>query len=95
MTSETKEKESHVEVEVIEPQKAKIEQLKDMCMNVDLFWLMVIALALSELLPFIQEAFGFKIEGNGLAHIVLGLLTRDPAQIQSGLKSVVENTEEV
>lgn len=86
------EKEEIEDVEVVDPVKSF--DLKDMCNGTEYFWLMVIALLVSELLPFISDAFGVKIEGNGLFHIVIGLLTRNPQKIQEGI-SEITITEEV
>jgi len=56
--------------------------------------LTVIAFALSELLPFVEEFCGVKIEGNGLLHIIKALLTKDYAGVQEGIVDMLEETEQ-
>ena len=53
--------------------------------------LAIAAFVISELLPFVESFCGIEIKGNGLLHIIKGLLTNDLAIVQEGLDQVSEN----
>jgi hypothetical protein len=76
------------------------EEANDDCSNGNWFLhentylvLTIIALILSELLPFIEEIYGVRIEGNGLIQIIKGLLTKDYETIQEGVYDILEEKE--
>lgn len=49
---------------------------------------------LSELLPFFETAFGVEINGNGIFHIIKGLLTKNPEVFREGLEDLMDDSEQ-
>ena len=95
--SEPKQKQKFTEKMVLLEEK---EEANDNCSNGNWFShentylvLTIIALILSELLPFIEEIYGVRIEGNGLIQIIKGLLTKDYETIQEGVYDILEEKE--